>query len=88
MDLAVAHIKETASALKDQREEMEEGLNLDSLGLYDVPLVIPERYEYSGLLRYLERCFTILNSMYVVMTPNDSCGVFLVNFSKTQCASN
>jgi hypothetical protein len=40
MDLAVAHIKETASALKQQIDEMEEGLKLDSPDLYDVPLRI------------------------------------------------
>jgi predicted nuclease with TOPRIM domain len=40
MDLAVAHIKEAVSALKQQIDEMEEGLKLDSLHLYDAPLCI------------------------------------------------
>lgn len=53
MDLAVAHIKEKAGALKDQREEMEEGLKLDSLDLYDVPLVIPK-----GASQYIIQCMS------------------------------
>ena len=43
---------------------MEEGLKLDSLDLVRCTTCYPER------------CFTIHNSMYVVMTPNDSPCVF------------